>query len=208
MAKIDFFATAAPATKGKKAKADTKARVATKELLALASLDAVAKSIETMKEQVNETVKGQMADYFTKTGVAKGKRPENYKGFDGTAEASLELRKRSDRSPLDETQQALLAAEGIETVQETVYSLNPDVLTPQVMALVSKALNGVAGIPSNLFNINSKVVVGDAALDQIFTKGDVKARALLDVVGVLAVKPKVTEDFNDTLERVIDMLKV
>jgi hypothetical protein len=208
MAKIDFFANAAPATAKGKKKADTKPRIATAELMALASLDAVAKSIKTMREQVDEVVKGQMRDYFVNAGVARGARPENYKGFEDAAEASLELRCRSTASPLDETAQSILEAEGIDTETHTTFALNNDVLTPQVMALVQKALNGVPGIPTNLFNVTQKVVVAENALNQLFTKGDAKARALLDVCGVLAVKPKISEDFNDTLARVTDMLKV
>jgi hypothetical protein len=208
MAKIDFFAQAAPATAKGKKKADTKARIATPDLMALASLDAVAKSIKTMREQLDESVKGTMADYFTKAGVARGARPENYKGFEDVAEASLELRCRSTASPLDETQQAMLEAEGIDTETMTTFALNNDVLTPQVMALVQKALNGVPGIPTNLFNVTSKVVVAENALNQLFTKGDTKARALLEVCGVLAVKPKIAEEFNETLDRVVSMLKV
>ena len=157
---------------------------------------------------VDEVVKDQMRDYFVKAGVARGARPENYKGYEDAAEASLELRCRSTMSPLDETQQAVCEAEGIDTETLTVFALNNDVLTPQVMALVQKALNGVPGIPTNLFNVTSKVVVAENALNQLFTKGDTKAHALLDVCGVLAVKPKISEEFNETLDRVVGMLKV
>lgn len=211
---INFLSAAAAPTKGKKAKADTKARVLTDDLLNMASLDAVKKSIETLQETFGQNIKRQMSDYFLKTGGLLEKRPENYKGFEDTAEASLELRKRDARSPLDENQQQLLSSNNIDMDTVTVYSLNNEVLTPQVMALVEKALNSVPGIPPNLFNVSQKVVVADNALHQIFKvknkKGDFdepKARSLLDVVGTMAIKPQVKEDFEVTLERVTDLLK-
>lgn len=207
MATVSFFNNAQPAKTGKKKASDNKFRQETKGLAMLASIDAVMKTLETLKEEVASKVKSQMRDTFVLRGCAAGRRPDNYVGLDGAATASLELRKRSDRSPVDEYQAEALRDEGISLIEETTYSLNQDVLTPEVMALVEKALNKVPGIPSNLFTVTSKTIVADDALNQIFTKGEAKAKLLIDLVGVLAIKPKLDEDIQDTVERVFTLVK-
>lgn len=207
MATVSFFNNAQPVKGGKKKASDNKFRAEVKDLATVAAIDAVMKSLKTLHETYCVKVKAQMRDTFVLRGCAAGKRPDNYVGVDGNATASLELRKRSEASPVDEYQAEALRAEGISLREETTYSLNQDVLTPEVMALVEKALNKVPGIPPNLFTVKSKTVVEDEALNQIFTKGEAKAKLLLDMVGVLAVKPKLDEDISETIDRVFALVK-
>lgn len=207
MAKVSFFKTAQATKTGKKKASDNKFRTEVKGLSVLASIDAVMKTLETFKKEAEAKVKAQMRDTFVLRGCAAGRRPDNYVGLDGAATASLELRKRSDRSPVDDYQAEALREEGISLETHTTYSLNTEVLTPEVMVLVEKALNKVPGIPVNLFTVTEKTVVADEALNQIFEKGEAKAKLLLDMVGVLAVKPKLDEDIQETIDRVFTLVK-
>jgi hypothetical protein len=207
MAKVSFFKTAQATKTGKKKASDNKFRTEVKGLSVLASIDAVMKTLETFKKEAEAKVKAQMRDTFVLRGCAVGRRPDNYVGLDGAATASLELRKRSDRSPVDDYQAEALREEGISLETHTTYSLNTEVLTPEVMVLVEKALNKVPGIPVNLFTVTEKTVVADEALNQIFEKGEAKAKLLLDMVGVLAVKPKLDEDIQETIDRVFTLVK-
>lgn len=207
MANVSFFKTAQATKTGKKKASDNKFRTEVKGLSVLASIDAVMKTLETFKKEAEAKVKAQMRDTFVLRGCAAARRPDNYVGLDGAATASLELRKRSDRSPVDDYQAEALREEGISLETHTTYSLNTEVLTPEVMVLVEKALNKVPGIPVNLFTVTEKTVVADEALNQIFEKGEAKAKLLLDMVGVLAVKPKLDEDIQETIDRVFTLVK-
>lgn len=207
MTTVNFFKNAQPVKAGKKKATDNKIRQEVDGLATLASIDVVMKTLDTLKKEAEAVVKRQMREFFVLRGCATNRRPDNYIGFEDTASASLELRKRSTASSLDEFQVETLTEEGISVAHETTYSLNQEVLTPEVMALVEKALNKVPGIPTNLFTVTSKTVVTDESLNQIFTKGEVKAKMLLDLVGVLAIKPKVEEEIQDTVERVFTLIK-
>lgn len=207
--KVGFFKNAQPVSKaGSKKKVDNKFRQNTKGLTTLASIDAVMKALDTLKKSTAAEVKKQMAETFVSRGVAAKKRPENYIGLEGAATASLELRKRSEASPLDEYQAEALRDQGIALDETTTFSLNQEVLTAEVMTLVEKALNKVPGIPHNLFTVTTKTTVAEEALDQVFMKDAVTAKVLLDIVGVLAIKPKLDEDFAETVERVHGLLEV
>lgn len=206
--KVSFFASAQsqPATKGKKS--ETKIKVKTPGLATVARITAVIKTLEALKEDAESGVKLAMRDQFVQAGVALGKRPPNYIGCEDTASASLELRKRSERSVLDDFTKELLDGENITTTTTTTYSLNEEVLTPEVMEKVEKALNSVPGIPPNLFTVKTVTTVAEEALDEIFKKDKVKAALLIGHVGTFAIKPKVEESFEETVIEVGKLLGI
>lgn len=197
------------------AKKDKKEQVNVAGLTDLASIDAVIKALTALKTTIESDVKSEAAVHFVKTGCALKKRPENFRGVDEGSSASMELRIRSTTSVLSEEEQALLAENGIGTrtivsVVDT-YVINPDYKdNAEILGLVESRLSGVEGIPEDFIQKQdgvSKVVVAEDALDKVFTLSDEKARDLLSVVGVLAVKPKLdTTDISAALKAVGELL--
>lgn len=197
------------------AKKDKKDQVNLPGLTDLASIDAVIKALTALKSTIDADIKSEAAVHFVKTGRALKKRPENFRGVDEGSSASIELRIRSTTSVLSEEEQALLAENGIgtRTVVSVVdtYVINPDYKdNAEILGLVESRLAGVEGIPEDFIQKQdgvSKVVVAEDALDKVFTLSDEKARDLLSVVGVLAVKPKLdTTDISAALKAVGELL--
>ena len=199
---------AGAAPKAKTAKKSDKPEVAIAGLTELASIDVMIKALEAARITLEDKIKEQMHNTFVTTGEAVGKRPVNFRAVEGGNEASCELRKRSSRSVLSEEEQTLLTQNNIpfETIVDTkeAYFINPDYAADgALMDKVSKALEGVAGLPNNFIQFQAEVsrqVASDDSLDAVF-KSKV-ADDLLPIVGTLALKPvasdtDVTTALND-----------
>ncbi len=170
---------------------------------AVASLDAVIKSLKAVKDTKDAEVKESMMAYFVQTGVSLKARPENFRGVEGTASASCELRQRATTSPLSESEIELLTEKNIpvEVVTDTVetFVINPDYLNdPKVMGAIEAALKKAKGIPEDLFlkqEGKSKTVVAEGAIDKLFATYDEDSCAdLLPLISVPAIKPKLDDD--------------
>ena len=83
----------------KTSKADNKAKIEIEGLSDFAMVVSLQKNLEALKETLEGSVKTQMKEVFTRQ---SNKRPENFRGFEGSASASCEFRKRSIRSVLTE----------------------------------------------------------------------------------------------------------
>ena len=155
-----------------------------------AVIDSLIKSLEAVKDSYSEPVKSQAREVFLEGDG--GRKPANFRGTDGIAEASIELRKRSTRSTLSDEEVALLTAndvpfEVVEDVTEA-YVINPAYLGDS--ALLAR-IEKVKGLPEDFILKQEQVarrVVSDDSVNTVFSKG--LAKELLDVVTVLAIKAK------------------
>jgi hypothetical protein len=187
------------------------AEIVTKGLEGVAALDAVIKSLTALKGSLTDEIKnGPMRSHFLNTGLASGVRPENYRGVEGDASASCEMRIRSSASALTEDEISLLARHKIptEVIVDTVetFVINPEYLSDtKIMSQIEAALKKVKGLPDDLImkqEGKDKTVVGETALDVLFQKDvsisekmrEVMVEDLFPVLTVLAIKPKMDTD--------------
>lgn len=211
----NMFATAEVVAAPKKAsgKVDTRPRHLMGDLENLALINAAQESLKGVKEVFEKRVKDRMKTIFVTEGMLTKRRPVNFRGFERTAEASCELRKRGDNSPLNELEIAAFEKAGIPTKDVVIvperFIINPVYADNQkLLAKISAALQGVEGIPADLFQRQAeevKVCVPEEAMDKLFqisaeTDDEKKFQVerLLDSVCVLAVKTEILEEVNPT----------
>lgn len=195
---MSMFANAKTVKTGSKSKKAEKAEIQIEGLENLAAIDAVIKSLEALKKTVEADVKSQMMVHFVKTGCDQKKRPENFKGMDGDASASCELRARSSASGLSDSEIDLCKKHNIATEEVTAvvdtFIFNPAYANDgKLLGEIEKKLKGIKGLPEDLIlkqDGSSKTVVAASAMDEVFLLQPEVAKQMLAVVGVLAVKPK------------------
>lgn len=195
MASVNFFETAkvipAPKTKAKK---DDREVVQIDGLEDVAALDALIKSLTALKDSLRGPVDAQMRERFIEGS-------ENFFAFEGQAEASAELRKRSVASVLTAEEVEMLEKEEIpvEKIEKTAerFVINPAYMNDQeLLGKVSAAMSKVKGMPIDFIQKQAGLtvsVVGDDTFKEAMATPEL-AEKFIDVVGVLALKPKL----NDT----------
>jgi len=170
---------------------------------AVAALDTVIKSLTALKETKMVAVKDAMKERFVRIGIEEKRRPVNFKGIEGEASASCELRIRSRTSALSDAEVTFLTKHGIttKTVVSTpeTFAINPAYLQDAtVMRAVESALKKIKGLPEDFIQYQegvSSTVVDDGALDEMFAKASKEnCEQIINTIGVLAVKPKMNED--------------
>lgn len=189
------LAPTAPAKKGSKAR-----QVEIGNLKNLATLVAIKKSVESMIEAFEEDVKSQAVVEFVKTGSAAKARPANFEGIDGSATASVQLKKKASNIALSAEEIDLLARFKISTEKRTdvhgTYVFDPEALKDEAkMEAIAKLLEDAGHDDVIRYQEErSKTVVADAALDEVFKLDPVVIGDILPVIASIAVKPKVDED--------------
>lgn len=189
---MSMFANAKPVAEKKATKKSTKTEVSMPGLQTMAEIDALMKALAGMKEAVEAGVKSDAFDHFYTT--ADGKRPESFRGVDGIASASIELRKRSTMSALSETEQALLTEHNVPfeklVATQKLFGINPVYAeNTELLGKVETALTGI--VPADFIVVQeerSKSVVTDATLEKAFAQKT--PREVIQAITVLAVKPK------------------
>jgi hypothetical protein len=211
----NLFQTAAVVeTKKAAARKATKPVNKTVGLSDYAAVDALFKALKSRLETLKPGIEEQMSEHFLTEGLSIRRRPENYKGREGTDTASLELRIRSSASGLSDLEENLLAKHDIAVVDNVIvqeaFIVNPEYNTN--FELLQKASDALvaAGLPADIIQRQAGVtkrVVTEESLNQVFQKPRAVAEQLLPVVGCLAVKPKAgTTDVEVLLERVSRLL--
>lgn len=175
----------------------------------LATIDHVMDALKARRAVYEAEVKGAIREYFISVGTEQGEQPENFEGISSKSSASCELRKRSTASKLSEDEQELLKENGIPFTEVTDvdvperFFFNEEILAmgEEVLAQISEALlkipalKGMEVIKHQPAQKQSKFVTDDKTLDAIFAlRSPAKIAKLLDVAGVLAVKPKLNAD--------------
>lgn len=190
------------------AKKKEKEEVTLSGLEDLALIDALIKNLGAVKASLESEVKQQAREVFCQTISETGRKPESFRGVDGDASASVELRKRSTASVLRDEECEALEEAGVpyETVAvvEELYAFNPN-LSQSDLAKIDKALKSVKGLPEDIIvkqQAVSKRVVSDETLAAVCRHA--KCPELLDLVTVLAIKPSVG---NVSLGKALDIAK-
>jgi hypothetical protein len=210
------FANAEKVQTSKKSAKPEAAKVEIEGLEEVAALDAVIKALTAIHATKVAEVKTVVVERQAAEGLRLTKKPDNFRGFEGEAEGSCELRARAVTSPLKPEELLLLKEHGISTTEvvDTVdtYVINPAYMTNmKVMAAVEEALKNAKGIPADLFQKQdgkSKTVVAATAFDELLdgkkkrTVADVEA--LMVVIGTPALKTTYPEA---SLSKAFDLAK-
>lgn len=192
-----FTSAKTVAAKTSKAKKPTVPAVEVEGLENYAALDALEKAVKTLKETARATVNTASKEIFVDAGTKINAKPENFKGKEGNATASIELKKRSSASGLSDIEIEQLAKAGIPTEEvadrDETYIFNPAHLEwlAKNGAAVSKALIKL-GAPADIIQLqeaSKKTVTTTESLDVLFTKPAKIVNELLTIVGTIAIKP-------------------
>lgn len=197
----------APVAKGRKAE------VASIEMPGMERFAAIKAAIDTLTALAGveeAALKGLMADRFINVGTTAQARPDNFKGLDGAAEGSCQLKVRSTASVLSEDDQKLLATHEIPfgsiTKTEEAFLINPIYTNDMaLLAKVEEALENV-DLPDNFLMKQEKVsvsIVTEESLTAVFKKTPDVAEVLLPVVSTMAIRPKIDGDFWAILDSVM-----
>lgn len=194
-----------------KSKKDDKTEVRIAGLEDYAIICDLVKNLTTIKETVGETVKNEMRKIFASSKT----KPENFRGIDGKASASCEMRKRSSTSPLTPEEVELLSRNSIPfdtvAVTEERYVINPAYMNDQkLLEKISEALSKVKGLPDDFIMLQKgteKSIVSDRTIEKVFECG--LGESLIDTVAVLAIKPKMDNvDVSSALNRARAILEL
>jgi hypothetical protein len=180
----------------KKSNKKTKQEVQIDGLQSLASIRVLQTALDGIAKTFEGEVHAGMREFFTENGSKKRGRPDNFVGVDGFGRASLELRKRSTRSPLSSEEQDILDEHGIEygvvVEQEETFAINPEYASDnELLEKVSAALVA-AGVPEDFIvhvAPKTKSVATDVTLSQVFQADSSAIEMLMGIAGTLAVKP-------------------
>jgi hypothetical protein len=210
MASLFANAKAIPAKKSAAKKSD-KDEVQLTDLKQLAELDALIKALSAAKTTLDAQVKAEAFDHFFDEAQATAKRPDNFRGIDGIASASIEMRKRSTASALSDDEVKMFEAHGL-TVEKAVsvqqlFGVNPIYATDtKLLNKVSKALENI--VSADFFVVQEekfKFVVTDETMEKAFsTKAP---REIIEAISTMAIKPKLeTTDIAQILKNVKDLI--
>jgi hypothetical protein len=208
-----MFDTAKTLGETKTTKKSTKQDIGVEGLKEYASICAIEKVLKTFKEVSRVAIDESMTKHFVDVAIDTKKRPDNFKGVDGNASASCELRQRSSASGLNDMEQETLRRHGIKTkvVEDKVetFVINPAYVADQKLLMkISTILAKDKSIPDDLFlkqESNKKVVVDEDGFAEVFSKSREALNELLPVVATLAVKPKL--DGVDAVREAFDVVK-
>jgi len=183
--------------------------VETKSLEVYAAIDALEKQLKSLKETIRPEVTAEMLAHFIDNG------PENYKGFEGKAYGSLELRKRSSASGLNDVEKDLLGRFNISTEQvedrPETYIINQSYAQDiELLKKVSEALANVPDLPEDFLQFQEstkKTVITENSMKEVFRLNDkTSIKSLIPVVGTLAIKPKTTATIKEMMAEIAEML--
>ncbi len=190
---------------GKKA---TKDEVQLVGLEQLTQIDALIKALSAAKLTLEADVKSAAFDHFFNEAQATAKRPDNFRGVEGDATASIEMRKRSTASALSDDEVALfesydLVVEKSISVQK-LFGINPAYAADdKLLSKVSEAISKF--VPADFIVVQeekSKNIVDEATIEKAFS---IKApREIIEAVTVMAIKPKLN---NTDIGQIIDSVK-
>jgi len=159
----------------------------------MASLAAVAATLE------GEIKENGFAEFLKMSGSV---RPESFKGVDGFATCSVEMRKRGTNSALNLDEVELLEKMGLlpfkQVVTTEMFGINPKYAGDDaLMEKVSAALESI--VPEDFIVLQegvSKFVVDDTLCDAAFQMKNADDRAIaVRMVTTMALKPKLNADY-------------
>ena len=198
---MSLFKKAAEVTAKPAAVKKTKQEIAMAGIQQLAEFKAMMVSLEAASKTIEADIKeAGFAEFLQMSGKV---RPESFKGIDGQATCSVEMRKRGTNSALNEDEVETLKSFGLNAFQQVttteMFGINPTYASDEkLMDKVSAALEKI--VPEDFFVIQKGVtrnVVDDALCDAAFQMpaGEDRATAVR-MVTTMALKPKLNADYN------------
>ena len=170
MTMFETARTNATGSKTTTVKATDPNAVSITDLRELAIVTTAIKSLEGMKETLSASVNDQILDRFVE--IHDGSKPKNFKGSDTDTTASCQLRKRSSRSNLSDSDIDLLKKVGVsfeESVSTMFFINKTHAANADLLKRVSDALEKVEGIPGDFIQSTpEKYVTTDKSLDEAF----------------------------------------
>jgi hypothetical protein len=203
-----LVAPASKTTKGPK-----KDEIQIDGLKAYADVDAMIKMLTAVKETLGEEIKNTGFDLMFATAQDTGKRPESFRGVDGIASASVEMRKRGTNSVLKDEEVTAFTEAGFTVESQIVvphlFAINPKYAgDTKMLDSVEKALKNK--VPQDFIMVQeevSKPVVTDNLSDAVFAalkspKSKVTS-SLVKMTTTMALKPKLeTTDVSEILKAI------
>ena len=166
--------TIAPAPKAKLAKQKAEVEIAGIEHLAM--IDALQKTLETVRSTLESGIKSAAAERFVAHIQATGQRPDNFTGIEGNGFASLQFRRKSSAYALSEEAVTLLRENGIEPEKQVttpaLFAINPSYASDQdLLAKVEKAIAKI--VPEDFIVMQeeqSKLIATEDTLNTAISK--------------------------------------
>lgn len=182
------------------------------QLQSLCEIKALIQSLTATAATLETEIKDAGFEHFME--LETNTRPESFRGTDGLASASIEMRKRSTNSPLNEDEVKVLEAHKVtphkQVITTGLFAINPAYAADQtLLAKVEKALAKV--VPEDFIVQQeevAKLVVTDEMLDAAFKRRAAEpkvARVLIELMTVMAIKPKLAAEYP--MEKLIDNVK-
>jgi hypothetical protein len=207
---MSMFSNAPVAEAKKPAKAKAKTEyVPTPGLELFAALCAVEKNILAQKAVVRTDIDATAMERFIDEGMRRGVLPESYKGAEGKATGSIQLRCRSSASGLSEDEQALLEENNIpldrNVQREETFIINPayaDLSDEQNAAMLQKVELALSklGLPADFIQRQTaveKVIATEESINAVFKLKDrATVEALVPLVTCQALRPTLSADAN------------
>jgi hypothetical protein len=221
MANMFTNAAVIPAKESAPSKAKNRLQIEIEGIKMYGLLVAAEKAIVGLKETWKTVVTPEALDQFALDGGALGRKPENFQAFEPGSvkyKAMCILGKRSSASKLDDQEQSVMRAAGIETQvvedRPETFIFNPKYATDgALLEKIAAAISGIDGVPADLImkqESTKKVVTTEKSLDQVFAlktpdgKPDVaRIKNLMSIAGTFSLKPTVDDfDLSATLEEI------
>lgn len=166
--------TIAPAPKKTLAKSKAEIEIAGIEHLAM--IDALQKTLDTVRGTLEAEVKTAAAERFAAHIQQTGQRPDNFTGVEGGATASIQFRRKSSAYALSDEAVALLRDNGIEPEKQIgtpqLFAINPAYASDDaLLAKVEKALAKI--VPDDFIVVQaetSKLVATEETLNAAISK--------------------------------------
>lgn len=224
----NLFEQASPKSKAKVGAKSDHSTVPVTGLEMVTSIEVLEKALEGLKTVYKGEVNTYMHESFVTDGMKGHKRPINFFGEEGNSEASLQLRKRSSVSKLEDAQKNLLTEYGIPFETITEFSVNSKYTdmsnsdNVELLQRVSTALQKhCKDFPAaDFFQVEKKNIATEESIDVVFQKKDANdeyldrsiVSNLLQLVTTLGIRPKLKkstpEKITEAYDRVLQALGI
>ena len=154
-------------------------------LVNLAKLDRSCEVLDAMRKlelaQARSVTLGIMI-----ASARPGERPRNFKGIEGAATATHQLRKRGSGTPLSEQAESVLTEAGLplgrKVIQPQTYRVKPEYATDARKVTIAGEALGASGLPDDFIERQAEVsfaIVTDETIEAIFANYAHDREALL-----------------------------
>jgi len=198
----------APATEGRKPKVET---VEVTGLERFAAINAAITALSALAAVEEAAIKADMTERFVELGSKTHEVPDNYKGVEGKATASMQLKIRCSASALSSEDQTILKKNNVpfstKVKTQEAFLINPAYNgNMKLLEKVEKALSKV-DLPEDFLLRQEEVstqIVTRETLEEVFKKTPAVIEALIPVVSTLAVSAKIEGDFWSILDEIMN----